>query len=60
MQFDAHQGIDNPAEFTLVERHESQPAFAEHRRTQHFRRNAETELVELLTARSWTVFGPAL
>ncbi len=59
-QFDAHQGIDNPDEFAFVERYESQAAFAEHRRTPHFRRNVETELVALLTARSWTVFGPAL
>ncbi len=50
----------NPDEFALVERYESQAAFAEHRRTPHFRRNVETELVALLTARSWTVFGPAL
>jgi len=60
LQFDAHQGIDNPDEFPLVGRYESQAAFAEHRRTPHFRRNVETELVALLTARSWTVFGPAL
>jgi quinol monooxygenase YgiN len=53
LQFDAHQGIDNPDEFALVERYESQAAFAEHRRTPHFRRNVETELVALLTARSW-------
>ena len=52
LQFDAHQGIDNPDEFALVERYESQAAFAEHRRTPHFRRNVETELVALLTARS--------
>jgi quinol monooxygenase YgiN len=52
MQFDAHQGIDNPDESALVERYESQTAFAEHRRTPHFRRNVETELVGLLTARS--------
>jgi len=57
-QFDAHQGIDTPDEFALVERDESQAAVAEHRRTPHFRRNVETELVALLTARSWTVFGP--
>ncbi len=60
LQFDAHQGSDNPDEFALVERYESQAAFAEHRRTPHFRRNVETELVALLTARSWTAFGPAL
>ncbi|MCK9923908.1 antibiotic biosynthesis monooxygenase [Frankia sp. AgPm24] len=60
LQFDAHQSIDNPDEFALVERYESQAAFAEHRRTSHFRRNIETELIALLTARSWTVFGPAL
>lgn len=60
LQFDAHQGIDNPDEFALVERHESPAAFAEHRRTPHFRRNVETELVALLTARSRAVFGPAL
>ena len=57
LQFDAHQGIDNPDEFALAERYESQAAFAEHRRTPHFRRNVETELVALLTARSWTAFG---
>jgi hypothetical protein len=33
LQFDAHQGIDNPDEFALVERYEAQAAFAEHRRT---------------------------
>jgi quinol monooxygenase YgiN len=60
LQFDARQGIDNPDEFAFVERYEAQAAFAEHRRTPHFRRNVETELVALLTARSWTVFGPAL
>ena len=60
LQFDAHPGIDNPDEFALVARYESQAAFAEHRRTPHFRRNVETELVALLTARSWTVFGPTL
>jgi hypothetical protein len=43
-----------------VERDESQAAFAEHRRIPHYRRNVETELVALFTARSWTVFGPAL
>jgi quinol monooxygenase YgiN len=59
LQFDAHPGIDNPDEFALVERYESQSAFPE-RRTPHFRRNVETELVALLTARRWTVFGPAL
>ena len=60
LQFDAHQGIDDPDEFALVERHESPAAFAEHRRTLHFRRNVETELVALLTARSRAVFGPTL
>ena len=60
LQFDAHQGIDNPDEFALVERYESQAAFTVHRRTPHFRRNVETELVALLTARSRAVFGPAL
>jgi quinol monooxygenase YgiN len=60
LQFDAHQGIDNPDEFALVGRHESPSAFAEHRRTPHFRRNVETELVALLTARSRAVSGPAL
>jgi quinol monooxygenase YgiN len=35
LQFDAHQGIDNPDEFALVERYEAQTAFAEHRRTPH-------------------------
>ena len=49
LQFDARQGIDNPDEFALVERDESQAAFAEHRRTPHLRRNVETELVALLT-----------
>jgi quinol monooxygenase YgiN len=44
LQFDAHQGIDNPDEFALVERYEAQAAFAEHRRTPHLRRNVETEL----------------
>jgi quinol monooxygenase YgiN len=52
LQFDAHQGIDSPDESALVERDESQAAFAEHRRTPHLRRNVETELVELFTARS--------
>lgn len=59
LQFDAHPGIDNPDEFALVERYESQAAFAE-RRTPHFRRNVETGLVALLTTRRWTVIGPAL
>jgi quinol monooxygenase YgiN len=45
-------GIDNPDEFALVERDESHAAFAEHRRTPHLRRDVETELVALLTARS--------
>lgn len=57
---DAHQGIDNRDEFALVERYESQAAFAGHRRIPHLRRNVETEIVALLTARSWAVFGPAL
>jgi quinol monooxygenase YgiN len=52
LQFDAHQGIDSPDEFAVAERDESQAAFAEHRRTPHLRRNVETELVALLTARS--------
>ncbi len=60
LQFDAHQGIGNPDEFALVERHESPAAFAEHRRTPRFRRNVETELAALPTARSRAVFGPAL
>jgi len=55
LQFDAHQGIDNPDEFALVERDESQAAFAEHRRTPHLRRNVETELVALLTRESGSV-----
>jgi quinol monooxygenase YgiN len=59
LQFDAHQGIDNPDEFALMEPRVAS-RLAEHRRTPHFRRNVETELVALLTARSWTVFGPAL
>jgi hypothetical protein len=41
----AHRDIDNPDEFALLERSESQAAFAEHRRTPHFRRNVETALV---------------
>ena len=57
LQFDAHQGIDSPDEFALVERYESQAAFAEHRRTPHLRRNVETELVALLTARSRRCVG---
>lgn len=60
LHFDAHHGIDKPDEFALVERYESHAAFAEHRRTLHFRRKVETELVALLTVRGWTVFGPAL
>ena len=44
--------LENPDKFALVERYEQQAAFAEHRRTPHFRRNVETELVALLTARS--------
>ena len=60
LQFDAHQGIDNPGEFALVERYESQAAFAEHRRRPHFRRNVQADLVELLTAQSRTMFRPAL
>ena len=60
LQFDAHQGTDNPDESALVERDESQAALAEHRRTPHLRRNVETALVALLTTRSWTVSGPAL
>ena len=31
LRIDAHQGIDNPDEFALVQRCESQSAFAEHR-----------------------------
>jgi hypothetical protein len=50
----------NPDEFALVERYESQAAFAEHRRRPHLRRNVETELVALPTARSWTAVGPAV
>ena len=57
LQFDAHQGIDSPDEFALAERDESQAAFAEHRRTPHFRRNLETELVGLLTARAGPCSG---
>jgi quinol monooxygenase YgiN len=53
LQFDAHQGIDNQRSSRSWNADESQAAFAEHRRTPHFRRNVETELVALLTARSW-------
>ena len=60
LQFDAHQGSDNPDKFALVERYEQQAAFAEHRRRPHFRRNVEAELVALLTAQSRTLFRPAL
>jgi len=60
LQFDAHQGSDNPEKFALVERYEQQAAFAEHRRRPHFRRNVQAELVALLTAQSRTLFRPAL
>ena len=60
LQFDAHQGSDNPEKFALVERYEQQAAFAEHRRRPHFRRNLEADLVALLTAQSRTLFRPAL
>ena len=59
-QFDAHQGIDTPDEFALVERDESQTAVAEHRRTPHLRRNVETELVVAVHRAKPAVFGPAL
>ena len=60
LHFDAHQGIDNPDDFALAERYESQAAYAEHRRTPHLRRNVATELVALLTAQSGTVIETAL
>ena len=48
------------ARHAAASRSEHQGAFAEHRRRTHFRRNVEANLVALLTARSRTVFGPAL
>jgi len=60
LEFDAHQGIDTPDEFALVERDESQTAVAEHRRTPHLRRNVETELVVAVHCAKPAVSGPAL
>ena len=59
LQFDAHQGSDNPEKFALVERYEQQAAFAEQAETA-LPANFEADLVALLTAQSRTLFRPAL
>jgi len=45
------QALDDPARFFLYETYDSAEAFAEHRRSQHFRQDIETMRAPLLIER---------
>lgn len=59
-QFLAHQALEDPTRFFLYETYDSAEAFAEHRRTEHFRQNIEQTLAPLLIEREWHVCSAPL
>ena len=56
-QFLVHQALDDPARFFLYETYDSAEAFAEHRRSQHFRQTLETMRAPLLIERECGLAG---
>lgn len=59
-QFLAYQAMDDPTRFFLHETYDSAEAFAEHRRSDHFKQNIETTLAPLLIEREWHVCSAPL
>lgn len=57
IQFTAYQDAEDPSRFALFERYIDDAAFADHRRTEHFRINIEQTVVPMLEEREWRVYG---
>jgi quinol monooxygenase YgiN len=60
LQFTVHRSLDDENEFLLYEIYRSQEAFAEHQKTEHFKRLVLEQAVPLLSERerrSYSVAG---
>ena len=58
LEFSVFQGIDDPRAFLLYDRYTDEDAFQAHRRTEHFARIIEGQVVPLLEERVWTRMEP--
>jgi quinol monooxygenase YgiN len=58
LEFSVYREIDDPQAFLLYERYTSEDAFQAHRRTSHFQRIIEEQVVPLLDERTWTRMKP--
>ena len=58
LEFSVYQAIDEPRAFLLYERYTDENAFQAHRRTDHFARIIERQVVPLLDERVWTRLEP--
>ena len=58
LEFSVYQSIDDAGRFLLYERYASEDAFQAHRRSEHFARIIERQVVPLLDERIWTRMEP--
>jgi quinol monooxygenase YgiN len=58
LEFSVYQASDDPRRFLLYERYTGEDAFQAHRRTEHFGRIIEQQVVPLLEARVVTRLEP--
>jgi quinol monooxygenase YgiN len=58
LEFSVYQAIDEPRRFLLYERYTGEDAFQAHRRTEHFGRVIEQQVVPLLEERVVTRLEP--
>ncbi|HET6683984.1 MAG TPA: putative quinol monooxygenase [Gaiella sp.] len=58
LEFSVYQAIDDPRRFLLYERYTDEAAFQAHRRTEHFGRIIEQQVVPLLEERVVTRLEP--
>lgn len=58
LEFSVYQEIDDPQAFLLYERYTSEDTFQAHRRTSHFQRIIEQQVVPLLDERTWERMKP--
>ena len=58
LEFSVYQAIDDPRRFLLYERYTDEDAFQAHRRTEHFGRIIEQQVIPLLEERVVTRLEP--
>ena len=58
LEFSVYRSTDDARRFLLYERYTGDDAFAAHRRTAHFARIIERQVVPLLEERTWTRMEP--